>query len=268
MQVSECSKIEGCNFETLPTASGHNKSFRISTLQHWSLSLCVNFKSRNLFSLILICNFYGVLNVAGDGAFRPRGSRKSRERVLGCLVPWIWIVTTPNMEYNPILRGLQWDPATSSSCCMGIPSRDSEAHMPQDMDNPAKQQVPDPSKSRVNEHRFECTWAEFWEWASKTAARFDYEVQFVGVGGDKEYEDIISDDTTGPGFAIQVAISAHNSVLFPIVRKEGELPSFICLWFEPGHIWVHLLQWSLHSFWPTKYELWNKSKGDSRSVHF
>jgi hypothetical protein len=88
MQVSECSRIEGCNFETLPTASGHNKSSRISTLQHGSLSLCVNSKSRNLFSLILICNFYGTLNVAGDGAFRPRGSRKSRESVLGCLVPW------------------------------------------------------------------------------------------------------------------------------------------------------------------------------------
>jgi hypothetical protein len=57
------------------------------------------------------------------------------------------------MEYNPILRGLQWDPATSSSCHMGIPSRDSEAHMPQDKDNLAKQQVPDPSKSRANEHR-------------------------------------------------------------------------------------------------------------------
>jgi hypothetical protein len=40
---------------------------------------------------------------------------------------------------------------------MGIPSRDSEAHIPQDKDNPAKQQVPDPSKSRANEHRFECT---------------------------------------------------------------------------------------------------------------
>jgi hypothetical protein len=44
---------------------------------------------------------------------------------------------------------------------MGIPSRDSEAHMPQYKDNPAKQQVPDPSKSRANEHRFGCTWAEF-----------------------------------------------------------------------------------------------------------
>ncbi len=73
----------------------------------------------------------------------------------------IWIVTTPNMEHNPILRHLQWDPATGSSCRMGIPSRDSEAHMPQYKDNPAKQQVPDPSKSRANEHRFGCTWAEF-----------------------------------------------------------------------------------------------------------
>ncbi len=131
------------------------------------------------------------------------------------------------MEHNPILRHLQWDPATGSSCRMGIPSRDSEAHMPQYKDNPAKQQVPDPSKSRANEHRFGCTWAEFWEWASKTATRFDYEVQFAGVGGDKEYEDIINDETTGPGFAIQVAIFAHNSVLFPIVRKEGELPAFL-----------------------------------------
>ncbi|CAM6060237.1 unnamed protein product [Sphagnum tenellum] len=78
----------------------------------------------------------------------------------------IWIVRTPNMEYNPILRGLQWDPATSSSCR-------------------------------------------------------------VGVGGEKEYEDIINDDTAGPGFAIRVAIFAHNSVLFPIVRKEVELPALL-----------------------------------------
>jgi len=77
------------------------------------------------------------------------------------LFPQIWIVTTPNMEYNRILRGLQWDPAISSSSRMGVPSRDSEARMPQDKDNPAKQQVPDPSKSRANEHRFERTRAEF-----------------------------------------------------------------------------------------------------------
>ncbi|CAN5976778.1 unnamed protein product [Sphagnum jensenii] len=61
----------------------------------------------------------------------------------------------------------------------------------------------------------------------ETAARFDYEVRFVGVGGDKEYEDIINDDTAEPGFAIQVAIFSHNSVLFPIVRKEGELPALL-----------------------------------------
>ncbi|CAK9276567.1 unnamed protein product [Sphagnum jensenii] len=165
----------------------------------------------------------------------PEGVEKLAESVLGCLMPRIWMIMTPNIEYNPILNGLQWDPATSSLLLKGASSSgasEGQVAPQQHKENAANlhKVPPDPSKFRNHDHRFEWTRAEFRHWASQIAARFDYQVRFGGVGGgDGGNEAGVNDDNTdhGPGFATQIAIFAHKAVLFPILTKEGELPALL-----------------------------------------
>jgi hypothetical protein len=165
----------------------------------------------------------------------PEAVEKLAESVLGCLMPRIWMIMTPNIEYNPILNGLQWDPATSSLLVKAASSSgasEGQVAPQQQKENGANlhKLPPDPSKFRNRDHKFEWTRAEFRHWASQIAARFDYQVRFGGVGGgDGGNEAGVNDDNTdhGPGFATQIAIFAHKAVLFPILTKEGELPALL-----------------------------------------
>jgi hypothetical protein len=130
---------------------------------------------------------------------------KLGESVLGQLVPKLWLVSTPNIEYNPIIRGLEWDPETNSL------KRGSQQQVPSEESAESKKKVLDVEipNLRNHDHRFEWTRAEFREWASHLAAQFSYEVSFAGVGGDGE------DDDDSPGFATQIAVFAHKAVVFP-----------------------------------------------------
>lgn len=135
------------------------------------------------------------------------------ESVLGRLVPRVWMVSTPNVEYNPIIQGLEWDPASSSLSDSSTDTLREAAERTKTM--------PDPSKFRNHDHRFEWTRAEFRQWASKLAAQYGYQVRFGGVGGDGE------DDDNSPGFATQIAVFAHQSVLFPTSPKDSESSSML-----------------------------------------
>lgn len=128
---------------------------------------------------------------------------KLGESVLGKLVPKIWLVSTPNIEYNPIIRGLEWDPETNSL------KKGSQQVSSELAESKKKILDAEPPNLRNHDHRFEWTRAEFREWASHLAAQYNYQVRFAGVGGDGE------DDENSPGYATQIAVFTHNAVLFP-----------------------------------------------------
>lgn len=132
----------------------------------------------------------------------PEPLHKLGESVLGKLVPKLWLVSTPNIEYNPIIRGLEWDPESNSLVkgSQQISSELVESKKMLDVETP---------NLRNHDHRFEWTRAEFREWASHLAVQHDYQVSFAGVGGDGE------DDENSPGFATQIAVFARNVVVFP-----------------------------------------------------
>lgn len=122
----------------------------------------------------------------------PEPLSKLGESVLGKLAPRVWLVSTPNIEYNPIIRGLEWDPASNSL--------KKEFQQQQQQVSKEKQVDTEIPNLRNHDHRFEWTRAEFREWASQLAAQFSYEVCYAGVGGNG------ADDDNSPGFATQIAI--------------------------------------------------------------
>ncbi|XP_024382976.1 small RNA 2'-O-methyltransferase isoform X2 [Physcomitrium patens] len=138
----------------------------------------------------------------------PEPLRKLGKSILGKLVPKVWLVSTPNIEYNPVIRGLEWDPESNSLNKPGptvFPElTDSKKLMDMETQN-----------LRNHDHRFEWTRAEFREWASLLASQYGYQVRFAGVGGDGE------DDDNSPGFATQIAVFAHNGVVFPTFCQEA-----------------------------------------------
>lgn len=97
--------------------------------------------------------------------------------VLSSFCPKILIVSTPNYEYNVILK--------KSS----LPNQEEE-----DPDDKSESQA---CKFRNHDHKFEWTREQFNQWASDLAARHDYSVEFSGVGGSGDLE---------PGFASQIAV--------------------------------------------------------------
>lgn len=105
--------------------------------------------------------------------------------VLGHFCPKILIVSTPNYEYNPILR----KGTTSTKEEKEDDTTDSLA-----------------GKFRNFDHKFEWTRSQFNCWASELAARHNYNVEFSGVGGSGDVE---------PGFASQIAVfksgQEHNA---------------------------------------------------------
>ncbi|XP_071698124.1 small RNA 2'-O-methyltransferase [Rutidosis leptorrhynchoides] len=106
--------------------------------------------------------------------------------VLSFFLPKILIISTPNYEYNTILR--KSTPQTQEE-------EDSEDK------NPTK-----PCKFRNFDHKFEWTREQFRMWASELSEKHNYSVEFSGVGGIEGVE---------PGFASQIAV----------FRRVCELPN-------------------------------------------
>lgn len=93
--------------------------------------------------------------------------------VLSTFCPRILIVSTPNYEYNPILQ----------RSTLQSPEEERD-------ENQA-------CKFRNHDHKFEWTREQFGHWATDLALKYNYSVEFSGVGGDGDKE---------PGFASQIAV--------------------------------------------------------------
>ncbi|XP_024545577.1 small RNA 2'-O-methyltransferase isoform X2 [Selaginella moellendorffii] len=103
--------------------------------------------------------------------------------ILGIMQPKVLLVSTPNIEYNPILHGI-------------VTRKEKSEGLEETLD--AKKAEGDETvRLRNDDHRFEWTRAEFSDWASDLACTYGYSVEFSGVGGTPGQE---------PGFASQMAI--------------------------------------------------------------
>jgi 2-polyprenyl-3-methyl-5-hydroxy-6-metoxy-1,4-benzoquinol methylase len=95
--------------------------------------------------------------------------------VFGRLRPKMLLVSTPNIEYNPLLQ----------AAAMG---KGTDVH----------KEGEESPRLRNEDHRFEWTRDEFRTWAKSLASEYGYSVEFSGVGGDGEDK--------GPGFCTQIAV--------------------------------------------------------------
>lgn len=108
--------------------------------------------------------------------------------------PRIFIVSTPNFEYNAILRG-------------ATPTYESD-----------EKPKPMSRRFRNHDHKFEWTREQFSRWACELASRHKYGVDFGGVGGTADKE---------PGFASQIAVfkrEAANNGENGSKDSDGERP--------------------------------------------
>ncbi|XP_057830306.2 small RNA 2'-O-methyltransferase [Cryptomeria japonica] len=108
---------------------------------------------------------------------------KFGECALGSLCPRILMVSTPNVEYNPILQRNVSDVKNDG---------EGEESM---LDAEGKGDLP--CRFRNDDHKFEWTRKQFSDWALNLASQHGYSVEFSGVGGSGEIE---------PGFASQIAV--------------------------------------------------------------
>ena len=93
------------------------------------------------------------------------------------------MVSTPNVEYNPIHKRNIFDV-----------KRDGEGQESM-LDADGKGDLP--CRFRNDDHKFEWTREQFSDWALNLALQQGYSVEFSGVGGSGEIE---------PGFASQIAV--------------------------------------------------------------
>ncbi|KNA23782.1 hypothetical protein SOVF_021960 isoform B [Spinacia oleracea] len=98
---------------------------------------------------------------------------------LGLFCPRVLVVSTPNYEYNVILQ------------------KSNLANQEEDPDD----KEPLLCKFRNHDHKFEWTREQFNHWASGLALKYNYSVEFDGVGGIQGVE---------PGFASQIAVFKRN----------------------------------------------------------
>lgn len=108
---------------------------------------------------------------------------KFGECVLGSLCPRILMVSTPNVEYNPILQRNVSDVKNDGKGQESMLDADGKGDLP--------------CRFRNDDHKFEWTRKEFSDWALNLASQQGYSVEFSGVGGSGEIE---------PGFASQIAV--------------------------------------------------------------
>ncbi|KAG6696325.1 hypothetical protein I3842_09G142000 [Carya illinoinensis] len=95
--------------------------------------------------------------------------------------PKILIVSTPNYEYNVILQ---------------------KANLSSQEEDPDEKTHIQSCKFRNHDHKFEWTREQFNCWATDLAAKYNYSVEFSGVGGSADIE---------PGFASQIAVFRRTS---------------------------------------------------------
>lgn len=107
---------------------------------------------------------------------------KFGECALGTLCPRILLVSTPNVEYNPILQRSGSDRKHDSA----------GEELYEDVEGKSVLAC----KFRNDDHKFEWTRKQFSDWALKLASQYGYNVEFSGVGGSGEE----------PGFASQIAV--------------------------------------------------------------
>ncbi|GMH35940.1 hypothetical protein BSKO_03808 [Bryopsis sp. KO-2023] len=101
--------------------------------------------------------------------------------ILGGLNPPVFVVSTPNWEYNQIIRYL-------GGCTAGPPGRDG-------------------FPLRCNDHRFEWTRKEFEGWAAGLADQFDYYVSFGGCGKAVDEGSVLEElSLEDVGYATQMAV--------------------------------------------------------------
>lgn len=103
--------------------------------------------------------------------------------VLRSFCPKILIVSTPNYEYNVILQ---------------------KANLSSQEEDPDEKTQLQTCKFRNHDHKFEWTREQFNRWATELAAKYNYSVEFSGVGGSADTE---------PGFASQIAVFRRMSPL-------------------------------------------------------
>ncbi|XP_041023719.1 small RNA 2'-O-methyltransferase-like isoform X1 [Juglans microcarpa x Juglans regia] len=101
--------------------------------------------------------------------------------VLSSFCPKILIVSTPNYEYNVILQ---------------------KANLSSQEEDPDEKTHLQSCKFRNHDHKFEWTREQFNRWATDLAAKYNYSVEFSGVGGSADME---------PGFASQIAVFRRTS---------------------------------------------------------
>jgi 2-polyprenyl-3-methyl-5-hydroxy-6-metoxy-1,4-benzoquinol methylase len=102
--------------------------------------------------------------------------------VFGRLRPKMLLVSTPNIEYNPLLQAAAMGKGTD-----------------------VQKEGEESPRLRNEDHRFEWTRNEFRTWAKTLASEYGYSVEFSGVGGDGEEE--------GPGFCTQIAVFKEMQVV-------------------------------------------------------
>lgn len=107
---------------------------------------------------------------------------KFGECALGTLCPRLLLVSTPNVEFNPILQ--------RNGSERKIDSAGEELY--EDVEGKSGLAC----KFRNDDHKFEWTRKQFSDWALKLASQYGYNVEFSGVGGSGEE----------PGFASQIAV--------------------------------------------------------------
>ncbi|KAG2487927.1 hypothetical protein HYH03_013507 [Edaphochlamys debaryana] len=143
--------------------------------------------------------------------------------VLGALRPRTLVVTTPNWEYNAVLRGIEAAAATASAAgggrrkggastgSSGAAGAGADAGAPA----PKADTWPGPPgrdglRLRCADHRFEWTRAEFEAWAGGLAEAHGYDVSFEGIGrANDEALALASPGYSGPqnpGAATQIAV--------------------------------------------------------------
>ncbi|EFJ20229.1 hypothetical protein SELMODRAFT_418472 [Selaginella moellendorffii] len=119
--------------------------------------------------------------------------------ILGIMQPKVLLVSTPNIEYNPILHGI-------------VTRKEKSEGLEETLD--AKKAEGDETvRLRNDDHRFEWTRAEFSDWASDLACTYGYSVEFSGVGGTPGQE---------PGFASQMAIFTRTGTGMGV--RDSEQP--------------------------------------------
>lgn len=131
--------------------------------------------------------------------------------VLSLFRPKLLIVSTPNYEYNTVLQ-------QSGAPCQ--PKDKTESQLP---------------KFRNHDHKFEWTRAQFSQWASKLAKRYNYSVEFTGVGGGSGNVD--------PGFASQIAVFKRQSFSEVNVDKKvegGSMHPYKAIWEWKKSKWTEL----------------------------